>query len=1028
MEVKEINDKQTETKPKKKRRENPKEMSQLYSFLNNRRADGDQKNMLSMAPPGKYYVTRDDKRRFYNIYNNAIKDGDFHCSLLELPGQENDFIPLIVDVDLKIQSDDPDKTSFLYEKSHVKDIIRIITTVLEENFEEDDDDKINEHTFKCYLMERAPYKTKKNETKNGFHLHFPFVLLAKTDIASRILPRIVEKMKDEQISLPRGCDSYDDLIDKSIYGKKGKAWFVYGSTKPGVPDPYKVTSCICYDTLEETFTEETSGNWLKTLVNNYKLEYSDVPSSSSTPSDEMLEYQRCLPEIFSILFDDIDIQKKVDYIFSVKPITMSDACFNEYQQMLQEDQEATTSLSSSSCIEKFYGKTSSIQEEYPIEFYQELLNLLPSKFTEERDRWMNIGWILFNIFNGSQEGFTLWDDFSKRCPSKYDYYTLQNTWNKMEKREVSLGSLRYLVHKEAPLEYKELCRKFCSDFIEDLTTSSSHHDIAKLIFFEFGDIFRCSAIGRNQWLHFKDHVWNPSDQGITLKQTISTVIVNKFQKCKEKLIGAEKAKIRNDIEKHEKRIVWLNKRINSTLEGIEFETTAAKKSKLQKEIDASRSEIEDLESTINSLRMKFEGSDKQQVDLFADDTTSKKSKSQKQCELLDKTINNLKSSPFKKNVMTECNEIFYEKDFEAKLDRNPYLVAFQNGVYDFKNNMFRDGLPCDYLSKKLPINYNSSYTMDSPEVKEIKRLFETLFPNKELRRYFLSINCRCFLGVVVKQLQLWRGKGDNGKSLLEKLFEKLLGDMCAKPPTALLTGKRGQSGAASPELLILNGARMAFLQECSGTEEMNTGLLKELTGGDSLYVRGLHQDPIKIHPQFQLILACNNPPKMTGSALDVAVWRRIVMIDFESYFPSEPSKVPPTEEERMEKKIFPRDPTLDDRLDDLLEPLAWFFIECYRDPFYQDVPKPNIVLESTNMYKSNNDIIQTWIDDRVLEEVDGARLFLKDCYEDFKQWYQDNVPKEKPITKQKFQTFIEAKWGTAKRPEVYFEDKSLKNT
>ena len=72
---------------------------------------------------------------------------------------------------------------------------------------------------------------------------------------------------------------------------------------------------------------------------------------------------------------------------------------------------------------------------------------------------------------------------------------------------------------------------------------------------------------------------------------------------------------------------------------------------------------------------------------------------------------------------------------------------------------------------------------------------------------------------------------------------------------------------------------------------------------------------------------------MTGSALDVAVWRRIVMIDFESYFPSEPSKVPPTEEERMEKMSFPRDETLDSRIDDLLEPLAWYFIECYKDPF-----------------------------------------------------------------------------------------------
>lgn len=994
-------------------------MNQLYSFLNNRRAkDGEPRNLLSMKPEhrGKYYVTRDDKSRFYNIYNNAICNGELF-SILEVPGPENDYIPFIVDVDLKIKDDDPDKTSFLYDNSHVKDVIRIITIVLEEIIEEDD--KINENTFNCYVMERAPYKTPKNETKNGYHLHFPFILLAKSDIALHIYPRIVDKMKEQKIPLPSGCSKYEDYIDKNIYGKKGKPWFLYGSTKPECPDPYKVTTCIAYDTLEETFQED-SMNWMKTLVSNYKLEYSEIPTSSD--DDGLVEYQRCLPEVFSILFDDIDIDNKIDYIFTVKPITMSDSSFNEYQQLLEEDQHTYESTSSSSSVQNIYGN---LKEDFPIEFYQELLNLLPYKFAEERDLWINIGWILYNIFHGSQDGFSLWDEFSKKCPSKYDYYSLQRTWNKMEKREVSLGSLRYLVHQHAPLEYKELCKKFCNDYIEDLTTSSSHHDIAKLIFFEYGDVFRCGSIGRNIWYHYYDHVWNASDQGITLKQKISTVIVNKYQKCKLKLIGAEKDKIKGDIEAHEKRIGWLNKRINSTIEGFEFEKSSSKKTGLQKEIDSSRAEIEKLESSINTLRAKLEGSDKQ-IDLFSDENSSKKSKSQIQCALLDKTINNLKSSPFKRNVMTECNEIFYEKNFEEKLDKNPLIVAFQNGVYDFKNNLFRDGLPCDYLSKKLPINYNSSYTMDSPEIHEIKRLFETLFPNAELRRYFLSINSQLFLGKVQKMFQIWKGTGDNGKSLLEKLFEKLLGDMCAKLPTALITGKRTQSGAASPELFILNGARLAFLQECTGDEQMNTGLLKELTGGDSLYVRGLNRDPINIHPQFQLIVACNNPPKMSGSALDIAVWRRIRIIDFESYFPSEPSKVPPTEEEQMEQKIFPRDETLSDRIDDLLEPMAWYLLECYKDPFYKNVPEPNIVLDSTNVYKSSNDIIQTWIDERIIEST-GNRITLKDMYDDFKDWFHRYVENEKKISKQQFQKFIEAKWGNAKKPHIDFEDKAFKN-
>ena len=35
-------------------------------------------------------------------------------------------------------------------------------------------------------------------------------------------------------------------------------------------------------------------------------------------------------------------------------------------------------------------------------------------------------------------------------------------------------------------------------------------------------------------------------------------------------------------------------------------------------------------------------------------------------------------------IMRECRELFYDKDFEKKLDQNRYLLCFKNGVIDFK--------------------------------------------------------------------------------------------------------------------------------------------------------------------------------------------------------------------------------------------------------------------------------------------------------------------------------------------------------
>ena len=373
--------------------------------------------------------------------------------------------------------------------------------------------------------------------------------------------------------------------------------------------------------------------------------------------------------------------------------------------------------------------------------------------------------------------------------------------------------------------------------------------------------------------------------------------------------------------------------------------------------------------------------------------------------------------------MSECAEVFYDQYFEQKLDKNPFLIAFKNGVYDLKTNMFRDGLPCDHLSKQLPINYNNTYTRESPEIKEIEYIFETLFPNVELRRYFLSINSRIFCGKITKMFQIWKGTGCNGKSLLEKIFERLLGDMCAKLPTSLITGKRTQSGAASPELLILNGARMAFLQECTGEEQMNTGLLKELTGGDSIYCRGLNRDPIRVEPMFQLIVACNSAPKMSGSATDLAVWRRIKIMKFESYFPEEPSKVPPTKELQLEK-TFPRDTTLDERIDDLLEPMAWYLLECYKNDYYKNVPEPNIVIEETNIYQNDNDIINQFVKDYV-QEAPGKTLSINTMYIEFKGFFSNAVPGTKIMPKASFQSYFIQKWGEPKKPGYYYEDKDL---
>jgi phage/plasmid-associated DNA primase len=65
------------------------------------------------------------------------------------------------------------------------------------------------------------------------------------------------------------------------------------------------------------------------------------------------------------------------------------------------------------------------------------------------------------------------------------------------------------------------------------------------------------------------------------------------------------------------------------------------------------------------------------------------------CEI----INRLGDAGDKDHIMKEAKELFWDQSLIEKLDTNPYLLCFNNGVIDFKEKIFRRGYPEDYISK-----------------------------------------------------------------------------------------------------------------------------------------------------------------------------------------------------------------------------------------------------------------------------------------------------------------------------------------
>lgn len=569
----------------------------------------------------------------------------------------------------------------------------------------------------------------------------------------------------------------------------------------------------------------------------------------------------------------------------------------------------------------------------------ELITLISDKRAEDRSDWLSIGFCLHNITEGDDDGLSLWLEFSERS-DKYNEAECICMWNSMIENSYTIKTIQYFAKLDSPDKYNELCKRKCDNLLNK-TVEGGHNDLAKMLFNEYGNEFVYSTLN-SQWYMFKDHIWVMSRSCFDLRERISN---NN---------GAIICQINDHIAESYRELRRLG-----------VSDPSGRRRRPDDDDDENEDDIQRLKGKIAVL-----------------------SKLVKQC----------KNSTFKNSVMRECEEVFRNDSFSRKLNDNPYLVAFKNGVYDFKNDSFRDGKPEDYLSVQLPIEYKDYHSLDNSEVLEVAEFFRKILPDDAVRQYFLEQACQLFIGGNHdKVFCVWTGSGDNGKSVTQSLFEKMLGELAVKISTKLITGEKSKMGQAMPELARTgNGVRWVVMDEPSQNEQITTGLLKAITGNDSYYARDLYEGGKgmkEIVPMYKLHMLCNTLPAIRNP--DEACWERVRVIPFESKFVDE-EKCPPTYEEQMKQKTFIKDPHIKDRISHLVQPLAWYLIYHLRILNKKTRQIPDKVRVATNMYReeNNSDPIREFIDDN-LEKSENSELSVDDICSRYREWWRINYPGEK---------------------------------
>ncbi len=317
----------------------------------------------------------------------------------------------------------------------------------------------------------------------------------------------------------------------------------------------------------------------------------------------------------------------------------------------------------------------------------------------------------------------------------------------------------------------------------------------------------------------------------------------------------------------------------------------------------------------------------------------------------------------------------------AALDRDAFALNVQNGTLDLRAGTLRPHNRADFITKLAPVNY-------VPQARHpaLGRYLATVSAEVAGMGEFLARCAGCALtgDASVESVFLIQGPGGNGKTTLVESIAKMLGDYSVKLDFATLcSSKHGsrKAGAASPDLVPLRGARLAYASEGDQSARLDSGVVKLLTGGESITARPLYESPVTFDATFKLWLASNYDPR--ADADDSGLWRRMVKLQFPA--------LPPEKRDPAVKITLTEDPAGRSAL------LAWAVEGCRdwlaRGGGRKGLGIPAEVEAVTQAYRAEQDTTGAWFAELLADvaTLDGnavtANRVLRQHYE---TWCAEN--------------------------------------
>jgi putative DNA primase/helicase len=274
-----------------------------------------------------------------------------------------------------------------------------------------------------------------------------------------------------------------------------------------------------------------------------------------------------------------------------------------------------------------------------------------------------------------------------------------------------------------------------------------------------------------------------------------------------------------------------------------------------------------------------------------------------------------------------------------QLDTDPWLLNVLNGTVELRQGAtLRPHRREDRITKLVPVDY----VADAPCPTWLAFLDRVLDHNRQLVGFLHRFLGYSLTGRTDEQvIAIAHGAGANGKTTFMQAAKSILGDYGQSVPIdTFLVNKHVDT--ARPDLARLRGSRLVAAVESDSGRRFAEGLIKMVTGQETIVARRLYREHFEFAPTFKVIIGTNHRPVIRETT--DAIWRRVRLVPFTV-------TIPPEE----------RDRELPDKLQHEREGiLAWAVQGCLE---WQRVGLglPDEIRAATDQYREDMDLLAGFI-------------------------------------------------------------------